>query len=109
MDKEVNLSIKLGQLSLSSDISATFVINGTDQVVTGIKEFHDGIDIGENNNSLGHKCLAVGNNLVVGQYNFFYKGIEINQNDNFGLIYLCEEQPRFPLPMVRVSGTESSK
>ena len=39
MNQEVNLSIKLGDLSLSSDISATFVINGPDQVVTGIKEF----------------------------------------------------------------------
>ena len=43
MDNEINLSIKLGQLSLSSNISATFVLNGTDQVVGGVKKFEDGI------------------------------------------------------------------
>lgn len=89
MDQEVNLSIKLGDLSLSSDISATFVINGPDQIVTGIKEFEDGIDIGDNNSSLGNVSLAVGNFLSVGSYNFFYKGIELDATNLSARVYLA--------------------
>ena len=105
MEQEVNLSIKLGELSLSSDISATFVVIGPDQTVEGIKKFQDGIDIGSEVSSLGNGCLAVGNELCVGSYNFFYKGIELNVAALSAKIYLTAEQPRYPFPMIRINNS----
>lgn len=71
----------------------------SDQDVSGHKTFAGGIEIGEENENIGNNCLAVGNNLTCGSYNFFFKGVDVN-SDKTGVFWLCKSQPRYPYPFV---------
>lgn len=67
-----------------------------------------GIKIGDTTTeNIGNMCFAVGNDLTCGSYNFFYKGVDV-KSDKTGLIYLCEEQPRYPYPFVCYNGNHSA-
>lgn len=60
----------------------------SEQNVGGHKTFTDGIEIGEENENIGNNCLAVGNNLTCGSYNFFFKGVDV-YSDKTGVFWLC--------------------
>lgn len=72
----------------------------SDQVIDGHKVFSSKITVGSGNNNVGSNCLAVGNDLTVGSYNWYYKGIILDEDTNSAQIFLCPEQPRFPYPFL---------
>lgn len=79
----------------------------TNQTISGYKTFKDGLDIGQYIEDVGNNCLAVGNDLTVGSYNFFYKGIDLSTTgvlSGYAKIYLAAEQPRYPYPFVVYNG-----
>ena len=83
------LDKKIGELETEYKLSDYFVLNHDDQIVSGWKEFSDGIEIGDENYALGNVSLAVGNFLSVGSYNFFYKGIELDATNLSAKVYLA--------------------
>ena len=86
-----NIEKKVGDLEIESDLSDSFVVNQDMQDVTGWKDFKDGIEIGDENYALGNICLAVGNCLTVGSYNFYYKGIEFDRENLSAKVYLTDK------------------
>ena len=52
----------------------------------------------------GNYCFGVGNDLIVGSYNFFYKGIDFDKDNKTATIYLTKEQPRYPYPFLKRMG-----
>ena len=88
-------------------ISSNFVDLKHDQEISGYKQFADGLDIGYKIDDVGNNCFAVGNDLTVGSYNFFYKGIDIDTTSLSAKIYLTTEQPRYPMPFCIFNGDKS--
>lgn len=80
----------------------------TDQDVAGVKTFLDGVVIGDDIQSIGRDCLGVGNELTVGAYSFFYKGMDVDTTNQSCLMFLCDEQPRYPFPF-RIDDGDRSK
>lgn len=93
--------------ALSNWASDTFVDRSSNQEISGYKAFKDGLDVGERIKDVGNNCFAVGNDLTVGSYNFFYKGIDI-YDDGHALVYLTTEQPRYPFPFVIYNGDKNN-
>lgn len=77
------------------------------QTITGKKTFYDGLDIGDNIYDVGNNSFAVGTDLTVGSYNFYYKGVDINKAALSGRIYLCAKQPRYPYPFYIENGNKT--
>ena len=88
-------------------VSSNFVDLKKDQVISGYKQFADGLDVGYEIDDVGNNCFAVGNDLTVGSYNFFYKGIDIDTDKLSAKIYLTTEQPRYPMPFCIFNGDKS--
>ena len=72
-------------------MSSNFVDLKNDQEISGYKQFADGLDVGHKIDDVGNNCFAVGNDLIVGSYNFFYKGIDIDTTRLSAKIYLTTE------------------
>ena len=87
--------------------SSNFVDLKSDQEISGYKQFVDGLDVGDRIEDVGNNCFAVGNDLTVGSYNFFYKGIDIDTTNLSAKIYLTTEQPRYPMPFCIFNGDKS--
>ena len=87
--------------------SSNFVDLKSDQEISGYKQFVYGLDAGYRNENVGNNCFAVGNDLTVGSYNFFYKGIDIDTTNLSAKIYLTTEQPRYPMPFCIFNGDKS--
>ena len=87
--------------------SSNFVDLKKDQEISGYKQFADGLDVGHKIDDVGNNCFAVGNDLTVGSYNFFYKGIDIDTDKLSAKIYLTTEQPRYPMPFCIFNGDKS--
>ena len=87
--------------------SSNFVDLKSDQEISGYKQFVYGLDTGYRNKNVGNNCFAVGNDLTVGSYNFFYKGIDIDTTNLSAKIYLTTEQPRYPMPFCIFNGDKS--
>lgn len=88
--------------ALSAEVSAQLgpcVRNDRDETLSGHVTLAGGLAIGENVIDFANDCLAAGNQLTVGSYNFFWKGLDLS-SDGKALIYLCHEQPRYPFPFV---------
>jgi hypothetical protein len=97
--------IKISNLSNDvNNILSTMIDKDTKQDIYGKKNFIAGIDIGDNISDVGNNCFAVGNDLVVGSYNFFYKGIDFDKDNKTAIIYLTKEQPRYPYPFLKRTG-----
>ena len=88
-------------------VSSNFVDLKNDQEISGYKQFADGLDVGHEIDDVGNNCFAVGNDLTVGSYNFFYKGIDIDTDKLSAKIYLTTEQPRYPMPFCIFNGDKS--
>ena len=88
-------------------VSSNFVDLKNDQEISGYKQFADGLDVGYKIDDVGNNCFAVGNDLTVGSYNFFYKGIDIDTDKLSAKIYLTTEQPRYPMPFCIFNGDKS--
>lgn len=89
------------QLDSCVDISS-------DQEIAGAKTFTNTFAIGTDVNGKGNACMGIGQNLSVGQNNFFYKGIEHDTTTEKLSIYLCPQQPRYPYPFYRKTNDISS-
>lgn len=61
--------------------------------------------IGDNVRNLGNNCLAVGNELTVGLYNFYWKAIDLNTSTSCATVYLSLKQERFPMPFIVKNGS----
>lgn len=88
--------------ALSAEVSARLepcVRNDRDETLSGHVTLAGGLAIGENVIDFANDCIAAGNQLTVGSYNFFWKGLDLS-SDGKALIYLCHEQPRYPFPFV---------
>jgi len=88
-------------------IDDTCVKLSGDQDINGYKLFKDGLDVGDYINDVGNNTFAVGNDLTVGSYNFFYKGIDLTSSTGFAKVYLTTEQPRYPYPFVIYNGDKT--
>lgn len=113
MKKEfgVNDSISSSLSDLKASVvalSAKTVDNVSDQVIAGAKTFTNTFAIGTDVNGKGNACMGIGQNLSVGQNNFFYKGIEHDTATEKLSIYLCPQQPRYPYPFYRKTNDISS-
>ena len=81
--------------------STSFMDLDQPQTITAVKTFAEGIEIGDNNKTVGHNMLGVGNDLTCGVENFFYKGIDVDTTTSCAAIYLTTKQPKFPYPFAR--------
>lgn len=86
------------------NISSIVDIDSNNQVITGKKIFKQTITLGDNIIDTGHNCFGVGNDLIVGQYNFFYKGIDLYPDTKTAKIYLTDKQCRYPYPFLIKNG-----
>ena len=78
-----------------------FEIKQNDDIyINGELELGGNLNIGDRITNVGDNSIAIGNDLTVGSYNFFWKGIDYNTSNNHGYVYLTNEQPRYPYPFV---------
>ena len=100
------ISCKLDKRTGGS-ISGDIILDHADLSVGGEFRLNGNLNVGDRITNVGDNTAAIGNDLTVGSYNFFWKGLDLSTSTSCELIYLVNEQPRYPFPFVVKNGSRT--